>query len=86
MPPGKSTHIAEPLTFNRVFVASRFFPPGWKPNSTSAKMADATVFKQALKSRVSDFEEVRTYGHKAERAAALIYAHFKKEFRLPVGR
>lgn len=25
-------------------------------------------------------DDVRTYGHKAERAAALIYAHFKKEF------
>jgi hypothetical protein len=36
--------------------------------------------------RLADLEEVRTYGHKAERAAALIYAHFKKEFGLPVER
>jgi len=28
-------------------------------------------------------DDVRTYMHKAERAAALIYAHFKKEFGLP---
>jgi len=28
-------------------------------------------------------DDVRTYLHKAERAAALIYAHFKKEFGLP---
>ena len=25
-------------------------------------------------------DDVRAYGHKAERVAALIYAHFKKEF------
>src|ERR1039458_6531182 len=29
-------------------------------------------------------DDVRTYGYKAERAAALIYAHFKKEFEFPV--
>jgi hypothetical protein len=28
-------------------------------------------------------DDVRTYLHKAERAAALIYAHFKKEFGVP---
>jgi hypothetical protein len=28
-------------------------------------------------------DDVRTYMSKAERAAALIYAHFKKEFELP---
>ena len=27
--------------------------------------------------------DVRTYLHKAERAAALIYAHYKKEFGVP---
>jgi len=27
-------------------------------------------------------DDVRTYGYKAELAAALIYAHFKKEFGL----
>jgi hypothetical protein len=31
-------------------------------------------------------DDVRTYGYKAERAAALIYAHFRKEFLLPVRR
>ena len=49
MPPGKSTHIAEPLTFNRVIRGFEVFPPGWKPNSTSARMADATVLKQGLR-------------------------------------
>jgi hypothetical protein len=39
-----------------------------------------TVYQSA-----GDLEDVRTYGYKAERAAALIYAHFKKEFGvLPV--
>jgi hypothetical protein len=28
-------------------------------------------------------DDVRAYGYKAERAAALIYAHFKKEFGMP---
>lgn len=31
-------------------------------------------------------DDVRAYGHKAERAAALIYAHFKKEFGFPDDR
>jgi hypothetical protein len=31
-------------------------------------------------------DDVRTYGYKAERAAALVYAHFRKEFLLPVRR
>ena len=29
---------------------------------------------------LGDLDDVRAYGYKAERAAALIYAHFKKEF------
>ena len=33
---------------------------------------------------LGDLGEVRTYEHKAERAVALIYAHFKKEFGLPI--
>ena len=31
-------------------------------------------------SLLGDLDDVRTYGYKAERAAALVYAHFKKEF------
>jgi DNA invertase Pin-like site-specific DNA recombinase len=33
---------------------------------------------------LGDLDDVRAYGYKAERAAALIYAHFKKEFGFPV--
>ena len=33
-----------------------------------------------------DLDDVRTYGYKASRAAALIYAHFKKEFGMPLKR
>jgi hypothetical protein len=29
---------------------------------------------------LGDLDDVRTYLHKAKRAATLIYAHFKKEF------
>jgi hypothetical protein len=32
---------------------------------------------------LGDLDEVQTYNYKAERAAALIYAHFRKEFGLP---
>jgi hypothetical protein len=32
---------------------------------------------------MGDLDDVRTYLHKAHRAAALIYAHFKKEFGMP---
>jgi hypothetical protein len=31
-------------------------------------------------------DDVRTYGYKAERAAALIYAHFRKKYMLPIRR
>lgn len=34
--------------------------------------------------RLGDLDDIRTYMRRAERAAALIYAHFKKEFdRVP---
>jgi hypothetical protein len=32
---------------------------------------------------LGDLDDFRTCLHKAQRAAALIYAHFKKEFGLP---
>ena len=35
---------------------------------------------------LGDLDDVRTYAYKASRAAALIYAHFKKEFGSPVER
>ena len=35
---------------------------------------------------LGDLDDVRTYGYKAERAAALIYAHFKKEFGFPANQ
>jgi hypothetical protein len=35
---------------------------------------------------MEDLDDVLTYGYKASRAAALIYAHFKKEFGMPLKR
>jgi hypothetical protein len=32
---------------------------------------------------MGDLDDVRTYLQKAQRAATLIYAHFKKEFEMP---
>ncbi len=37
----------------------------------------------AMYQSAGDLDDVRTYGHKAEHAAALIYAHFKKESGVP---
>ena len=35
---------------------------------------------------LGDLDDVRTYGYRASRAAALIYAHFKKLFGMPLKR
>jgi hypothetical protein len=35
---------------------------------------------------MEDLDDVLTYGYKASRAAALIHAHFKKEFGMPLKR
>ncbi len=43
------------------------------------KEANASLSPRLL----ADLDDVRTYGYKAERAAALIYAHFRKEFGVP---
>lgn len=45
--------------------------------STQGLKGSSNAFSLTGRAHVDD---VRTYGHKAERAAALIYAHFKKEF------
>jgi hypothetical protein len=39
-----------------------------------------------LKMMVGDLDDVRTNLRKAQRAAALIYAHFKKEFGFPTNQ
>jgi hypothetical protein len=46
------------------------------------KEANASIPPRGL----GDLDDVRTYGYKASRAAALIYAHFKKEFGTPLER
>ena len=50
-PPGKKPRHAEDAEITVTFAMSRLVPPGWKPGSTSAKMADATFFKPALTSQ-----------------------------------
>ena len=47
LPPGKIARKSAAPRFYRTFLDGTLFPPGWKPGATSAKMADATVFKQA---------------------------------------
>ena len=49
LPPGKTTRKSATRQLYRAFLDGTLFPPGWKPGSTSAKMADATDFEQALR-------------------------------------
>lgn len=39
--------------------------------------------EQRLRLQLGDLDDVRTNLNNAQRAAALIYAHFKKEFESP---
>ncbi len=55
----------------------------------STKAQTVSINLEGLYQSAGDLGDVRAYGYKAERAAALIYAHFKKEFMDPfksVGR
>jgi hypothetical protein len=47
---------------------------------TSGRKVPSVFMRPCL---LGDLDDVRAYGYKAERAAALIYAHFKKEFESP---
>lgn len=45
---------------------------------------DLNATSNKLHITLAHLHDTRSYGYKAERAAALIYAHFKKEFGLPI--
>lgn len=44
------------------------------------------TFAPARPTLCGDLDDVRTYRYRARHAAALIYAHFRKEFDVPIGR
>ncbi|NOS69657.1 MAG: hypothetical protein HOP33_06985, partial [Verrucomicrobia bacterium] len=44
----KRSKLNDSRNFQRAWFDVRFCPPGWKPDSTSAKMTDATIFKLSL--------------------------------------
>jgi hypothetical protein len=54
-----------------------------EPKTRKAAQGRKRANTSQLPRMLGGLEDVRTYGHKAERAAALIYAHFKKEFGFP---
>src|SRR4051812_27532844 len=64
---GSARFILKPFTLNAVL-----------PVLSRAVTVRRLRFEKA--ELVAHLDEVRAYGYKAERAAALIYAHFKKEF------
>ena len=78
------------FTFHALFT-SLFRAGGGKKVNTHDKYGSTERRIEPLNYRdlyqsAADLEDVRTYGYKASRAAALIYAHFKKEFGMPLTR
>lgn len=55
-----------------------------KLKNTGSSQRQKEVCTSPRPRRLGDLDEVQTYEPRAIRAAALIYAHFKKEFGLPV--
>src|ERR1039457_5444392 len=51
LPPGKTVHLSKRSHFTMTFPMATQFRRAGSPGSTSAKMADATIFRQALKWR-----------------------------------
>jgi hypothetical protein len=49
LPPGKTVHLSKRSHFTMTFPVATQFRRAGSPGSTSAKMADATIFRQALK-------------------------------------
>ena len=58
LPSGKTVRLPETSDFARLIASRRFFRRAGRTGSTSAKMADATIFRQALRHRVT-FKQVR---------------------------
>jgi hypothetical protein len=48
LPPGKTIHLSKRSHFTITFPVATQFRRAGSPGSTSAKMADATIFRQAL--------------------------------------
>ena len=76
------------FTFHALFT-SLFRAGGGKKVNTHDKYGSTERRIEPLDYRdlyqsAGDLDDVRTYGYKASRAAALIYAHFKKEFGAPL--
>mgnify|MGYP001552938201 FL=1 len=57
LPPGLQRGAGQTASVGWRLSLSRHFPPGWKPGSTSAKMADATHATRQIESSLSPFLE-----------------------------
>jgi hypothetical protein len=55
-PPGKTVRLAETPDVSRLIARRRCFRRAGRTGSTSAKMADATIFKHALKGGKTDWQ------------------------------
>src|ERR1035438_9278635 len=56
LPPGKTVHLSKHSHFTMTFPVATQFRRAGSPGSTSAKMADATIFRQALNSAIRHFK------------------------------
>jgi hypothetical protein len=86
--PGYVNVVARPRPMP---LKSSLSPPGDEDGSFEPKNIRSPIGRNGTTSDHSlrlleDLEDVRAYGYKAERAAELIYAHFKKEFGFPDDR
>jgi hypothetical protein len=54
LPPGKNVHLSKRSHFTITFRVTTRFRRAGSPGSTSARMADATIFRQALKKLAGD--------------------------------
>jgi hypothetical protein len=57
LPPGKTVHLSKRSHFTMTFPVATQFRRAGSPGSTSAKMADATIFRQALKSNKTNHQK-----------------------------
>jgi hypothetical protein len=82
LPPGKTVHLSKRSHFTMTFPVATQFRRAGSPGSTSAKMADATIFRQALSRNdaVESWERTRPACCRRRRAVG-----FVRPFATPFG-
>jgi hypothetical protein len=67
LPPGKNVHLSKRSYFTMAFPVATQFRRAGSHGSTSAKMADATIFRQALKTERETWPRKSTEGAKKQK-------------------